>query len=95
MAGFAERGDRRFVVVAMVEHGLHGASGAGPVVKTMIDALFLGKKELPPKDTAGVEGPASPAARQAPNKASDPGTRMRAQMILLRCCWTHGRLPKK
>lgn len=63
MAGFAERGDRRFVVVVLVEHGLHGASGAGPVVKTMIDALFLGKKELPPKDTAGVEGPASPAAR--------------------------------
>jgi penicillin-binding protein 2 len=63
MAGFAERGNRRFVVVVLVEHGMHGASGAGPVVKTMIDALFMGKKELPPQDTSGVEGPASPAAR--------------------------------
>lgn len=64
MAGFGERGDKRFVVVAMVEHGLHGASGAGPVVKAMLDALFLGKKELPPQDIAGAAEPAaSPAAR--------------------------------
>jgi len=64
MAGFGERGEKRFVVVAMVEHGLHGASGAGPVVKAMLDALFLGKKELPPQDVAGAAEPAaSPAAR--------------------------------
>ncbi|MGE4264807.1 MAG: penicillin-binding protein 2 [Desulfovibrio sp.] len=64
MAGFGERGDKRFVVVVMVEHGLHGASGAGPVVKAMLDALFLGKKELPPQDVAGAAEPAaSPAAR--------------------------------
>ncbi len=43
MAGFAEQGDRRYVVVAMVEHGLHGGSGAGPLVKTAINYLFLGK----------------------------------------------------
>ncbi|HMM39576.1 MULTISPECIES: penicillin-binding protein 2 [Desulfovibrio] len=43
MAGFAERGDRRVVVVAMVEHGLHGGSGAGPSVKTVFDYVFLGK----------------------------------------------------
>ncbi|MBU1039516.1 MAG: penicillin-binding protein 2 [Proteobacteria bacterium] len=63
MAGFGEKDGRRFVVVAMVEHGLHGASGAGPAVKAMLDALFLGKKELPPRDVAGAERPAEPAAR--------------------------------
>jgi len=64
MAGFGERGNKRFVIVAMVEHGLHGASGAGPVVKAMLDALFLGKKELPPQDVVGAAEPASsPAAR--------------------------------
>jgi penicillin-binding protein 2 len=64
MAGFGERGNKRFVIVAMVEHGLHGASGAGPVVKAMLDALFMGKKELPPQDVAGAAAPAaSPAAR--------------------------------
>ncbi len=65
MAGFGEQGDKRYVVVAMVEHGLHGASGAGPVVKAMLDALFLGKRELPPTDTTGAERPAEPAARYA------------------------------
>lgn len=65
MAGFGERDGRRFVVVAMVEHGLHGASGAGPAVKAMLDALFLGKKELPPRDIEGAERPAEPAARVA------------------------------
>lgn len=64
MAGFGERGDKRFVVVAMVEHGLHGGSGAGPVVKAMLDALFMGKRELPPQDVVGAQSPtASPAAR--------------------------------
>ncbi|MBA4357433.1 MAG: penicillin-binding protein 2, partial [Desulfovibrio sp.] len=65
MAGFGEQGNKRFVVVAMVEHGLHGASGAGPAVKAMLDALFLGKKELPPRDMAGAERPVEPAARLA------------------------------
>jgi penicillin-binding protein 2 len=65
MAGFGEKDGRRFVVVAMVEHGLHGGSGAGPAVKAMLDALFLGKKELPPRDVAGAERPAEPAARVA------------------------------
>ncbi|MDP2849000.1 MAG: penicillin-binding protein 2 [Humidesulfovibrio sp.] len=64
MAGFGEQGSKRFVIVVMVEHGLHGASGAGPVVKAMLDALFMGKKELPPQDVAGAASPAaSPAAR--------------------------------
>jgi penicillin-binding protein 2 len=65
MAGFGEQGNKRFVVVAMVEHGMHGASGAGPVVKAMLDALFLGKRELPPTDTTGAERPAEPARRYA------------------------------
>lgn len=43
MAAFGEKGDRRYTVVAMVEHGLHGASGAGPVVKAMFEYLFDGK----------------------------------------------------
>lgn len=64
MAGFGEQAGKRFVIVAMVEHGMHGASGAGPVVKAMLNALFMGKKELPPQDIAGAERPAaSPAAR--------------------------------
>jgi penicillin-binding protein 2 len=43
MAAFGEKGNKRYSVVAMVEHGLHGASGAGPVVKAMFDYLFDGK----------------------------------------------------
>ena len=43
MAGFAERGEKRYVIVVMVEHGLHGSSGAGPVVKAVIDHLFAEK----------------------------------------------------
>lgn len=44
MASFGERGDKRYVVVCMVEHGLHGSSGAGPLVKAMYKRLF------PPQD---------------------------------------------
>lgn len=81
MAGFGEKDGRRFVVVAMVEHGLHGASGAGPAVKAMLDALFLGKKELPPTDVEGAARPAAPAARvavdavepQFPDPPHEPG----------------------
>jgi penicillin-binding protein 2 len=40
MAGFGERDGRRYAVVVMVEHGLHGSSGAGPVVKACLDYLF-------------------------------------------------------
>ena len=50
MAGFAEQGDRRVVIVSMVEHGLHGASGAGPAVKAVIDYVFLGKGVGPAPD---------------------------------------------
>jgi len=60
MAGFGEQGGKRYVIVAMMEHGMHGTA-AGPIVKAMIDALFMGKRELPPKDLEGAERPAGPA----------------------------------
>ncbi len=41
MSGFGEANGERFSVVVMVEHGLHGSSGAGPVVKAVLDYLFL------------------------------------------------------
>lgn len=40
MASFGERGNKRYVVVCMVEHGQHGGSGAGPIVNAMYKALF-------------------------------------------------------
>lgn len=40
LACFAEKDGRRFVVVAMVEHGGHGGSDAGPVAGAVLDALF-------------------------------------------------------
>lgn len=43
MAAFAEKDGRRFAIAALVEHGLHGSSGAGPVVKAVIEYLFHGK----------------------------------------------------
>lgn len=46
LASFAEKDGRRYVVVAMVEHGGQGGSEAGPVVGAVLDAL-LG---LPPKE---------------------------------------------
>lgn len=49
MAATAEKDGRRFAIVAMIEHGLHGSSGAGPVVKAMIDYVFFGKVTLKPE----------------------------------------------
>jgi len=43
MAATAEKDGKRFAIVAMIEHGLHGSSGAGPVVKALIDYIFFGK----------------------------------------------------
>jgi penicillin-binding protein 2 len=40
MASFGERGDKKYVVVCLVEHGQHGGSGAGPIVKAMYKYLF-------------------------------------------------------
>ncbi|MDZ7760912.1 MAG: penicillin-binding protein 2 [Desulfovermiculus sp.] len=40
MAGFGQQDDRTYVAVALVEHGGHGSSAAGPIVKNVFDHLF-------------------------------------------------------
>ena len=40
MASFGRKGDRAYVIVAMVEHGGHGGSAAGPVCRGLYDRLF-------------------------------------------------------
>jgi len=49
MAAIAEKDGKRFAIAALVEHGLHGGSGAGPVVRAVIDYLFKGKVRLKPE----------------------------------------------
>jgi len=49
MAATAEKDGRRFAIAVLVEHGLHGSSGAGPVVKAVIDYLFLNKVRKNPE----------------------------------------------
>ncbi len=43
MASFAEKGTERYVIICMVEHGLHGGSGAGPIVKALYEQLYVKK----------------------------------------------------
>ncbi|GAB6162158.1 penicillin-binding protein 2 [Desulfothermus naphthae] len=43
MASFAIKGNRCYVIVCLVEHGGHGASGAGPIVRDVIRYLFSPK----------------------------------------------------
>ncbi|WP_316898489.1 penicillin-binding protein 2 [Pseudodesulfovibrio indicus] len=50
MAAIAEKDGRRFAIACLVEHGLHGGSGAGPVVKAVIDYLFLNKITHKPEE---------------------------------------------
>lgn len=40
MTSFGWKDEKRYVVVAFVEHGGHGSSGAGPIVKKIYDYLF-------------------------------------------------------
>jgi penicillin-binding protein 2 len=40
MASFVAGGGKSYVIVCMVEHGGHGSSAAGPVVKSVIDYLI-------------------------------------------------------
>jgi penicillin-binding protein 2 len=40
MASYGIRGKKKYVVVALIEHGGHGSSAAGPVVKSVYDYLF-------------------------------------------------------
>ena len=49
MAAIAEKDGKRFAIAVLVEHGLHGGSGAGPVVKAVIDYLFKGEVRLKPE----------------------------------------------
>ncbi|MCJ2165429.1 MULTISPECIES: penicillin-binding protein 2 [unclassified Pseudodesulfovibrio] len=50
MAAIAEKDGRRFAIAVLVEHGLHGGSGAGPIVKAVIDYLFLDKVTPNPEE---------------------------------------------
>ncbi|EGB15778.1 penicillin-binding protein 2 [Pseudodesulfovibrio mercurii] len=50
MAAIAEKDGRRFAIACLVEHGLHGGSGAGPIIKAVIDYLFEGKITPNPED---------------------------------------------
>lgn len=50
MAAIAEKDGRRFAIACLIEHGLHGGSGAGPVVKAVIDYLFLNKVSHKPEE---------------------------------------------
>ncbi len=45
MASWGTKGDDRYVVVCMLEHGGHGGSAAGPIVKKVYDYLFDEEKE--------------------------------------------------
>ncbi|MCF8106290.1 MAG: penicillin-binding protein 2 [Desulfohalobiaceae bacterium] len=40
MGSFAQKNGKKYVVVVLVEHGGHGSSGAGPIVKSIYDFLF-------------------------------------------------------
>ena len=40
MASFAQKGNKRYVVVAMIEHGGHGGAAAGPIVRAIYDFIF-------------------------------------------------------
>lgn len=40
MASWGVKNDKKYVVICMVEHGGHGGSAAGPIVKAIYDYLF-------------------------------------------------------
>jgi penicillin-binding protein 2 len=70
MAAIAEKDGRRFAIAALVEHGLHGGSGAGPVVKAVIDYLFLDKVKLKPE---AMKAKARAARLMSVNATEGPG----------------------
>jgi len=45
MAAWGSKGGKRYVVVCMLEHGGHGGSAAGPIVKKVFDHLFAEEHE--------------------------------------------------
>jgi len=63
MCGFAEADGRSYAIAVMVEHGLHGSSGAGPVLKGVVDYLF---KEAPERFLEGTLAEASEPAEATP-----------------------------
>ena len=78
----AEAGGRSYAIAVMVEHGLHGSSGAGPVLKGVIDYIYTTAPErfeflLARGDTGLVFTalPAEPgvAATTSPAKDGAPG----------------------
>jgi penicillin-binding protein 2 len=70
MAAIAEKDGRRFAIAALVEHGMHGGSGAGPVVKAVIDYLFLDKVKLKPE---AMKAKARAARLMSVNATEGPG----------------------
>lgn len=40
MAAFGQKNGKKYVAVVLIEHGGHGSSAAGPVVKSIFDYLF-------------------------------------------------------
>jgi penicillin-binding protein 2 len=72
--GFAPRVDPEIVVVAMVEHGVHGANEA-PIVRDVIKAYFDKKARLEARQqqqTAMANGPSSFAAMGLPEAPPQP-----------------------
>ena len=41
MAAIAEKDGKRYAIATLVEHGLHGGSGAGPITKALYRLSFL------------------------------------------------------
>ena len=81
MAAIAEKDGRRFAIACLVEHGLHGASGAGPVVKAVIDYLFLDKVRVNPEER-------KQKAREARLITIKPKTKTQGRITSYNVCYT-------
>ncbi|QGY39821.1 penicillin-binding protein 2 [Pseudodesulfovibrio cashew] len=80
MAAIAEKDGRRFAIAVLVEHGLHGGSGAGPVVKAVIDYLFQNEVHKNPEARKAkaraaklIKLPAKPKPKSKPKSKSAGG----------------------
>ncbi len=58
IGSFAEQGDKKYVVITMLEHGGGGSSAAGPVTKAVYELLF--PKEIPEETSVGADGTSNP-----------------------------------
>jgi penicillin-binding protein 2 len=52
ITGFAPAEDPEIAVTVLIEHGLHGASGAGPVAKKVLEAYFKTEQTAEKKDVS-------------------------------------------